>query len=90
MLGDGVWEGLRVRAGHPAFLEQHLDRLHEGAKAILLDIGLSREALTDAIYDTLRANEMVDGVARAPDGHPRRQAHALPGPARHRSAPPPS
>jgi len=62
VLGDGVWEGLRVRAGHPAFLERHLDRLFEGAKAILLDIGLSREELTEAIYATLRANDMVDGV----------------------------
>ena len=57
VLGDGVWEGLRVRAGHPAFLERHLDRLFEGAKAIVLDIGLSRAELTDAIYATLRAND---------------------------------
>src|SRR6476661_906175 len=62
VLGDGVWEGLRVRAGHPAFLERHLDRLFEGAKAIMLDIGLDRGALTEAIYATLRANEMTDGV----------------------------
>ena len=39
VLGDGVWEGLRVSGGHPAFLEQHLDRLWEGARAIMLDIG---------------------------------------------------
>src|SRR5215212_4168114 len=62
VLGDGVWEGLRVRAGHPAFLERHLDRLFEGAKAILLDVGRSRRALTEAIYSTLQANEMTDGV----------------------------
>src|SRR6476661_5815005 len=62
VLGDGVWEGLRVSGGHPAFLEQHLDRLEEGARAIMLDLGLSREQLTDAIYETLRANEMTDGV----------------------------
>jgi branched-chain amino acid aminotransferase len=62
VLGDGVWEGLRVRAGHPAFLERHLDRLFAGARAILLDIGLSRSALTAAIYSTLRANDMTDGV----------------------------
>src|SRR5436853_4588637 len=61
-LGDGVWEGLRVSGGHPAFLERHLDRLFEGAKAIMLDIGLGRAELTDAIYATLRANEMTDGV----------------------------
>jgi branched-chain amino acid aminotransferase len=62
VLGDGVWEGLRVRRGHPAFLELHLDRLWEGAAAIMMDIGLTREQLTDAIYETLRANDMSDGV----------------------------
>jgi branched-chain amino acid aminotransferase len=62
VLGDGVWEGLRVRGGHPAFLETHLDRLHEGAQAILMDIGLSRAELTEAVYATLAANEMTDGV----------------------------
>src|SRR3954465_2141993 len=62
VLGDGVWEGLRVTAGHPAFLERHLDRLFEGAKAIMLDIGRSRGELTEAIYETLAANEMTDGV----------------------------
>jgi branched-chain amino acid aminotransferase len=62
VLGDGVWEGLRVQGGHPAFLDAHLDRLFEGAKALVLDIGLSREELTAALYATLRANEMTDGV----------------------------
>src|SRR3954466_15528961 len=62
VLGDGVWEGLRVRAGHPVFLERHLDRLFEGAKAIMLDVGRSRDELTAAIYSTLRANDMTDGV----------------------------
>lgn len=62
VLGDGVWEGLRVHAGHPAFLERHLDRLFEGAKAIMLDVGLSREQLTEAIYATLRANRMTSAV----------------------------
>ena len=62
VLGDGVWEGLRVVDGHPAFLDAHLARLWEGAKAIMLDIGLSRAELTQAIYDTLAANQMHDGV----------------------------
>ena len=62
VLGDGVWEGLRVVDGHPAFLDEHLDRLFEGAKAIALDIGLDREALTRAIHDTLAANDMRDGA----------------------------
>ena len=62
VLGDGVWEGLRVVGGHPVFLDAHLDRLFEGAKAIALDIGLSRAELTSAIYATLAANGMTDGV----------------------------
>jgi branched-chain amino acid aminotransferase len=62
MLGDGVWEGLRVQNGRLAFLDRHLDRLFEGAKAIAMDIGLSREALTKRLYDTLAANEMRDRV----------------------------
>src|SRR5687768_6747760 len=61
VLGDGVWEGLRVHDGHPAFLEAHLDRLWQGAAAIMMDIGLSREELTRAIYATLAANDMRDG-----------------------------
>lgn len=62
VLGDGVWEGLRVVDGHPAFLDAHLDRLYEGAKAIAMDIGLDRAELTRAIYATLAANGMRDGV----------------------------
>jgi branched-chain amino acid aminotransferase len=63
LMGDGVWEGLRVTAGHPAFLEQHLDRLWEGAAAIMLDIGRTRQELTDEIYKTLAGNDMDgDGV----------------------------
>ena len=62
VLGDGVWEGIRVANGHPAFLDLHLDRLFEGAKALMLDIGMSRDALTAAIYDTIRGNDMTDGV----------------------------
>src|SRR3954464_3257403 len=56
VLGDGVWEGLRGGADHPAFVERHLDRLFEGAKAIMLDVGRSPSELTEAIYSTLRAN----------------------------------
>jgi branched-chain amino acid aminotransferase len=62
VLGDGVWEGLRVVDGHPAFLDEHLDRLFEGAKAIALDIGLDRAALERAIHATLAANDMRDGA----------------------------
>ena len=62
MLGDGVWEGLRVQNGKAAFLDRHLDRLFEGAKAIAMDIGLSREELTKRLYDTIDANNQSDGV----------------------------
>ncbi len=62
MLGDGVWEGLRVHNGRIAFLDRHLERLFEGAKAIAMDIGLTREELTKRLYDTLDANGMKDGV----------------------------
>lgn len=62
MLGDGVWEGLRVHKGKLAFLDRHLDRLLEGAKAIAMDISLSRDELTKRIYETLDANHMSDGV----------------------------
>ena len=62
VLGDGVWEGLRVVDGHPAFLDAHLDRLFEGANAIALDIGLDRTALERAIHETLAANDMRDGA----------------------------
>ena len=62
VLGDGVWEGLRVHGGHPVFLDRHLDRLYEGAKALALDIGRTRRELTEALYATLRANGMTDGV----------------------------
>jgi branched-chain amino acid aminotransferase len=62
VLGDGVWEGLRVHKERIAFLDRHLDRLFEGAKAIAMDIGLSREELTRRLYDTLDANGMSEGV----------------------------
>ncbi len=63
VLGDGVWEGLRVVGGHPVFLEEHLDRLESSAAAIALDLGLTREELTARLYETLRANGMTgDGV----------------------------
>src|SRR3954462_10075354 len=62
MLGDGVWEGLRVHQGKLGFLDRHLDRLFEGAKAIAMDVGLSREALAKRLYDTLDANGMSEGV----------------------------
>ena len=60
MLGDGVWEGLRLHRGRAAFLDAHLDRLYEGAKAIAMDIGLTREELVARLDDTIDANAMRD------------------------------
>ncbi|MGL4414583.1 D-amino acid aminotransferase [Roseinatronobacter monicus] len=65
MLGDGVWEGLRLYHGTWAFLDLHLDRLFEAAKAIDLDIGMDRAALIAALEDTRAANGMThDAHAR--------------------------
>ncbi len=62
LLGDGVWEGLRVKNGGVAFLDEHLKRLYAGAKTIDMDIGLSKEELTQRLFDCLKAQEMRDGV----------------------------
>ncbi|MGB5952431.1 MAG: aminotransferase class IV, partial [Ornithinimicrobium sp.] len=62
VLGDGVWEGIRVHQGQPVFIEQHLDRLWQGATALMLDIGLTRDEVTAVLYETLAANKMSDGV----------------------------
>jgi len=65
MLGDGVWEGLRLYNGTWAFLDQHLDRLFEAAKAIDLDIGMDRDGVKTALLETQKANGMVtDAHAR--------------------------
>jgi branched-chain amino acid aminotransferase len=62
MLGDGVWEGLRIQDATAAFLDRHLDRLFEGAKAIAMDLGLTRDDLARRLYETLDANGMTNGV----------------------------
>ena len=62
VLGDGVWEGLRLVNGRLVAIDQHMDRLYQGASAIALDIGMPREALVAAIRTTLERNGMTDGV----------------------------
>ena len=62
MLGDGIWEGLRVHQGRIAFLGDHLDRLWEGAAALDLDIGISQDDMRARLYETLTANEMQEDV----------------------------
>jgi branched-chain amino acid aminotransferase len=62
VLGDGVWEGLRLHNGAFVFLEPHLDRLYAGAKSIALDIGSSRDEMKAALRDLVDANVMTTGV----------------------------
>ena len=65
MLGDGVWEGLRLYDGKWAFMDEHIDRLFEAAKAIDLDIGMDRKGVISALLDTQSANQMTtDSHAR--------------------------
>ena len=65
MLGDGVWEGLRLYEGHWAFLDAHIDRLFEAALAIDLDIGLDHEGVKEALFATQHVNGMqTDAHAR--------------------------
>jgi branched-chain amino acid aminotransferase len=81
VLGDGIWEGLRLVNGRIVSLEAHLDRLYEGATSIALDIGMDRTALTQVLHDTLARNRMTDGahirlmitrgVKRTPNQDPR-------------------
>ncbi|HEX9889619.1 MAG TPA: aminotransferase class IV [Nitriliruptorales bacterium] len=62
LVGDGIWEGLRLHRGRFAFLERHLDRLLRGARAIHLDIGLSRDELAQLLDDVVTENGMQDGA----------------------------
>jgi branched-chain amino acid aminotransferase len=82
VLGDGVWEGLRLTQGRLISLEAHLDRLFEGARSIALDIGMTRTELTLAVLDTLAKNGMTSdgahvrlmvtrGTRRTPNQDPR-------------------
>ena len=81
VLGDGIWEGLRLVRGRIISLDAHLDRLYEGATSIALDIGVTRAELTQAVLDTLAKNAMTDGahirlmvtrgVKRTPNQDPR-------------------
>ena len=59
MMGDGIWEGLRLINNQWLFLDEHLERLFEGAKAIDLEIGLTTDELVDALEKTKSANNMT-------------------------------
>ena len=62
VLGDGIWEGLRVHHGKVAFLDLHLDRLYEGAKALDMDMEVTPQQLRERIYRVLEENAMHEGV----------------------------
>ncbi|HEY1722336.1 MAG TPA: aminotransferase class IV [Magnetospirillaceae bacterium] len=81
VLGDGVWEGLRLHRDRLLFADAHFQRLYDGARAIALDIGMDRAALEARLWALLDANQMTDGVhirlmvtrgeKRAPNQDPR-------------------
>ena len=60
--GDAVWEGLRVYRGGVFMLDRHLDRLMDSAHAMHFSDIPSRENIKQALFDTLKANDMTDGV----------------------------
>ncbi len=62
LLGDGVWEGIRLHNGKFLFLEQHLERLFWGASQIDMDIGKTMGEITSILYDTVKFNKMETGV----------------------------
>ncbi|MCY3934465.1 MAG: aminotransferase class IV [Chloroflexi bacterium] len=81
LIGDGVWEGLRLHEGGFAHLAQHLARLEQGARATALELGMTREEITAALYRTVQANGMhsdvhvrlmfTRGVKKTPSQDPR-------------------
>jgi len=64
LYGDGVFEGIRSYGGRVFRLDQHLKRLEESARAIRLQLPMSREEFVAATYDTLEANNIIDGYIR--------------------------
>lgn len=62
LVGDGLWEGMRLHQGRFAFLDRHLDRLFRGARAVHLDLGMSRADVANLLHDVVDENEMVDGA----------------------------
>ncbi len=62
MMGDGVWEGLRVHHGKVAFWDEHAARLKTGLMALDMELGISFDELKTRVMETIKANEMTDGV----------------------------
>ena len=64
LYGDGVFEGIRVYGGNVFLLAEHVERLYESAKFIRLKIPLSQQEMTDAVNNTVKANQIEDGYVR--------------------------
>lgn len=64
LYGDGVFEGIRFYNGRVFRLAEHIDRLFDSARAICLDVGMDKAALTEAMLETIRLNELKDGYVR--------------------------
>ena len=62
MLGDGMWEGLRLHNGKWVFFDEHMDRLFDSCRAVSLDIGMDRAAIAEALRQTATANRMTTDV----------------------------
>ena len=62
LLGDGVWEGIRFYNRHLVFIQEHLDRLFQGASSLDIDIGISKDNIKSLIISVLNANRMVTDI----------------------------
>ncbi|WP_422105045.1 aminotransferase class IV [Winogradskyella sp.] len=62
LVGDGVWEALRLHHGVLVFLEDHLERLWQSAKTVGMNLPFTKDELTAKVWNTLKANQMNDGV----------------------------
>src|SRR4026209_3016426 len=64
LYGDGVFEGIRAYNGRVFKLREHLDRLYNSGRAIMLTVPMSKKALEEAVISTLRANRLKDAYIR--------------------------
>lgn len=64
LYGDGVFEGIRAYGGRVFNLKEHIDRLYDGARGIMLDIPLTKEEMTEVVLETLRRNQLKDAYIR--------------------------
>lgn len=62
LVGDGIWEGFRLKKGKLIFIKEHLDRLWQSAKAVHMNFPFTKEELVQQVWNVLHKNEMTDGV----------------------------